>query len=119
VRIRCLSLDSSLSGDLESWGGTRDSGFMKVKKLNQMVLGEDFFVGDPMEPPPACPAGFERAKDNPRVLLKTMPKCGDRMIAKKVSKCCSFEYIYCGQDQKCVTRKTCLVCDRVLSVIGG
>jgi len=91
-----------------------------VKNQKHMVMGEDFLVGDPMEKPPVCPKGFERAEDNEYVLLKMLPVCSARDTREQDKACCGIvKAIYCEQMKAIITRKDCLDCESPILVMGG
>ena len=87
---------------------------------NHMIMGVDFLLGDPMEMPPVCPEGFERAEDNEYVLLKKLPECDGRSDVVLKKECCGeLKQIFCEREKKTVTRKDCLDCDVTIVAIGG
>ena len=91
-----------------------------MTNIKHMVMGEDFLIGDPMEAPPVCHEGFERAPDNEFVLLKKLPECTLREEKLITKRCCGeTRRIFCGRTKAIVTRKDCLDCDAPVIEIGG
>lgn len=84
---------------------------VEIMKPKKMVWGEDFLVGDIDKDPPVCPDGWERAEDNPYVLLRKLPACSARGRITTRKACCGEQKrIVCGKTRIIVTRKDCLDC---------
>ena len=79
--------------------------------LKQLPNG--YLIGDREGKKPPVPEGYERAHDDPYVLLPILPACKGRtvkMSKTRCKKCAPTETIHCSFSNSIVTRLECTNC---------